>query len=177
MNLPTLVTFYRGGPDFRGRTLEDIWAWPDKRLETAHDYIQWLFPLPEPSFFNPDALLLDDDSLAAFQTDPVIQANLRTSFAVMLKFYGLTRAERDGRVTIGKAGDYPLRACQWLVPQNHNYRRITFMGEWSRWGLFALYIFQENAGGIEAWRRWGAAGCAPGTKERLLLLAFGPTAP
>ena len=60
-----LVAFYRGeAADYQGRTLHDIWNWNDRRLEDRHDYIQVLFPLPEPSQFNARAPLLDDAALA-----------------------------------------------------------------------------------------------------------------
>ena len=58
-----LVAFYRDGArDDEGRTLAEILAWDDDRLEEIHDFIQWLFPLPErsganrtgcPGFFGP----------------------------------------------------------------------------------------------------------------------------
>jgi hypothetical protein len=49
-----LLDFYRGvGADTEGRRLEDILAWPDDDLEEVHDFIQWLFPLPEPSRASP----------------------------------------------------------------------------------------------------------------------------
>ncbi len=35
----------------------EIWAWDDAALEDGHDFIQWLFPLPEPSAFVDDAPL------------------------------------------------------------------------------------------------------------------------
>ena len=45
-----VVAFYRlEAPDARGRMLHDIWRWDSARLETVHDYIQWLFPLDVPS--------------------------------------------------------------------------------------------------------------------------------
>ena len=56
-----LLRFYRlEGADARGRTLAEIWSWDAARLEGVHDYIQWLFPLPEPSAFNPQAPILTE---------------------------------------------------------------------------------------------------------------------
>ena len=37
------------GKDFKGRTLEDIWSFSDKEIETTHDFIQIVFPLAKPS--------------------------------------------------------------------------------------------------------------------------------
>lgn len=38
--------------DALGRKLHQILEWPDQRLESSHNYIQMLFPLPEGSPFN-----------------------------------------------------------------------------------------------------------------------------
>jgi hypothetical protein len=65
-----LLDFYRGqARDEDNRLLADLWAWSDADLEEVHDYIQWMFPLPEPSRFNLDAPLLTDDDIAAFRDD------------------------------------------------------------------------------------------------------------
>jgi hypothetical protein len=50
-----IVRFY--DPDVRakdalGRQHDEILAWPDSKLESLHNYIQMLFPLPEGSPFN-----------------------------------------------------------------------------------------------------------------------------
>ena len=66
-----LIAFYRGlAPDSEGRTLADLWAFSDREMEDIHDFIQWMFPLREPSRFNPDAPLLTAADIAAFQADP-----------------------------------------------------------------------------------------------------------
>ena len=52
-NNTQIIGFYSGTlPDHRGCCLHEIQKWADGQLETAHDYIQWLFPLPERSGFN-----------------------------------------------------------------------------------------------------------------------------
>jgi hypothetical protein len=51
-----LTDFYRGaGSDSEGRSLADLWNLSDDEMEDIHDFIQWMFPLREPSRFNPDA--------------------------------------------------------------------------------------------------------------------------
>ena len=70
-------------------TLDTILSWDDGRLEAVHDYIQWLFPLDEPSRFNPSAPLLTAHDRAAFR-DPELAANLRRALDRMLAFYGFT---------------------------------------------------------------------------------------
>ena len=52
---PFIVRFYgdEAAKDDEGRSLEDILKFKDNELEYHHDYIQVLFPLPEPSPINP----------------------------------------------------------------------------------------------------------------------------
>ncbi|MGH9411741.1 MAG: opioid growth factor receptor-related protein, partial [Vicinamibacterales bacterium] len=52
MKASVVVDLYSGGSDDEGRTLQQILAWDDDRLERAHDYIQWLFPTRQPSGVN-----------------------------------------------------------------------------------------------------------------------------
>lgn len=111
--MSALLEFYRGaGRDARGRTLAEIMAWDDARLEAVHDYIQWLFPLPEASAFNPDAPRLTQADIAAFHADPALREALAGSHAWMLRFY---RLPPPGA---------PF-APPWLTPGNHNYLRIS----------------------------------------------------
>lgn len=64
-----------------------MWTWDFEKLECAHDYIQWLFPLPERSAFNCDAPIVDEEVIQAFQSNPHLRQNLLRSFRVMLQFY------------------------------------------------------------------------------------------
>jgi hypothetical protein len=116
-----ITGFYRGtGTDCNGRTLADIWAYTDAELESIHDFIQWLFPLREPSQFNPDAPLLSETDIAEFRADPKLRENLQRSFEVFLAFLGL-RYE-NGRVS--EAPDFDRKSEVWRYP-NHNWLRIT----------------------------------------------------
>lgn len=117
-----LVHFYRGeSRDGEGRFLEEILSWNDEELEEVHNFVQWLFPLPEPSRFNPDAPLLSDEDMAAFRTDALLRDNLRKSFQRILSFLGLTLA--DGKVVAGP--NFSTRLPEvWATP-NHNWLRIT----------------------------------------------------
>jgi len=118
-----IVHFYRGGQDDDGRTLEEILNWPDDELESVHDFIQWLFPLPERSGANPSAPVLDAVTIEAFRHSEDLQQRLRQSFLRMLRFYGLSFHE--GRVQPG--GDFAARLSNWLTPGNHNHLRLTRM--------------------------------------------------
>jgi hypothetical protein len=118
-----LVEFYRGAArDSEGRLLKEMWDWSDDQLETRHDYIQWMFPLAEPSQFNRFAPLLTEEDIAAFREDAHLQAQLQKSFERILAFLGLSQGE-DGKVVEGPnfAGRMPE---VWSV-MNHNWLRIT----------------------------------------------------
>jgi hypothetical protein len=122
-----LLRFYRlEGPDAAGRTLTEIWAWDANRLETVHDYIQWLFPLPEPSAFNPQAPILTTETAGVFQREVELRQRLLRSFTCMLDFYGLALTSAPGdRPHVGLASEFATRLRGWLNPGNHNHLRLT----------------------------------------------------
>jgi len=118
----SIARFYRGGRDSEGRTLDEILAWDDERLEAVHDYIQWVFPSRRPSAVNPHAPLVTDDTVRAFETDDALRDRLRHALERMLRFYGLRW--RGGRVEIDQPA-FRARSPVWLTPGNHNHLRLT----------------------------------------------------
>lgn len=122
------MAFYRGhGRDHRGRLLSHILGFGFDELESHHDYIQWLFPLPEPSGANASAPLLTHDDIAAFTSDPGLGKALLNSFDLMLQFYGLERAAQGGEVEVARTSNFDQRSRWWLTPGNHNFLRISRM--------------------------------------------------
>lgn len=107
MAAPGAITaFLEGeGPDARGRTLFDVLAMDNGALEQTHDYIQWLFPLREPSGAVPDAPVLTDAEVEAIRDSGMAQIALAAATDRMDVFY---RATHD-----------------WLMPNDHNHLRIT----------------------------------------------------
>jgi Opioid growth factor receptor (OGFr) conserved region len=126
-NRSSLVAFYAGQmPDSEGRRIEDIWSWDYERLEYVHDYIQWLFPLNEPSAFNMKAPILDDQTIQAFKTNPDLRVRLIKSFKLMLKFYGLRCIDQSKtNIAIVRSEEYSERKVNWIRRGNHNYLRLT----------------------------------------------------
>jgi len=122
-----ILAFYRGqSPDSKGRMIEEIWSWDYQRLEYTHDYVQWLFPLEEPSQFNWRAPILDDNVVQAFRTNEQLRMRLLYSFKVMLQFYGLQCNEiSSGAIKITPSDEYLERKANWIEQENHNYLRIT----------------------------------------------------
>jgi hypothetical protein len=146
--VPILVQFYRGEKsDIRGRTIERIWQFTDLELEGFHDYIQWLFPLTEPSRFNSGAPILDQETVQAFRNSQTLRDRLRKSLEVMLHFYSLRLTTReDGSVVVEKMKDFAARRMIWLEPENHNHLRLTrILASLSLLGLepLALALFRS----------------------------------
>lgn len=125
MGESALLRFYRRrGSDDRGRTLEAIRAFRTERLEGTHDFIQWLFPLPEPSGANPAAPRLSHDDVAAFAADAALRDELRASLDVMLRFYGLERSGGPEAPRVERGANWRERSGEWLL-RPHNFLRIT----------------------------------------------------
>ena len=120
-----IIAFYSGTqPDHRGRYLHEIQEWPDDQLEGVHDYIQWLFPLPERSGFNMAAPVLTREDIQEFRTRPDLQEHLRVSLLRMMNFYGF-EARSGEHITVTRAPNLEAKATIWLSPSNHNHLRIT----------------------------------------------------
>ena len=101
-----LAAFLTGdGRDHAGRTFEDVLAFDDGALERRHDFIQWLFPLPEPSLAVPGAPVLTPDDIAALKASPKAQARMRQATERMAAFYA--------------------HGLHWRTRHDHNHLRIT----------------------------------------------------
>ena len=125
-NNQPIIEFYSGrSTDSEGRWLRDIRGWGFDRLESVHDYIQWLFPLRVRSQFNPDAPLLDETTINRFLGDEALRRELRASFEQMLAFYGFALSEEKGLPTVETGPDWEARQRQWLYFGDHNLLRIT----------------------------------------------------
>lgn len=93
------------GQDCSGRSFEDVLALDDAALERRHDFIQWLFPLPEPSRAVPGSPVLTEADVAALRASAVAQERLVAAGARLRAFY-----RANGR---------------WRQSYDHNHLRIT----------------------------------------------------
>ncbi|MFB9868769.1 opioid growth factor receptor-related protein [Vreelandella sulfidaeris] len=117
-----LLAFYRGeGHDHKGRLLKDIWVLSPFWLEHTHDYIQWLFPIPEAGRFNAFAPLLATEVQAAFESEASLRHHQQRSLDVMLDFFGLTRDDN----VITAQPTLSIQTHIWLKAGGHNHLRIT----------------------------------------------------
>lgn len=108
-----LADFYAGiAPTSSGLFFEDFLEMTDDELEECHDFIQWVFPLPVPSKFNPDAPLLTNDELEKIKRSN----NIEAAFTKMMNFYGLGYSDRS-EVNPSK--------WKWVRKNDHNFLRLT----------------------------------------------------
>ncbi len=123
----SIIAFYsRKSTDHKGRDLETILAYSDSQLEIVHDYIQWLFPLEEPSSVNAFAPLVGNDTKNAFRSESRLRNNLCRACARMLGFYGLWCDGKEGvSKVVSVRVDLKKRLENWLVSANHNHLRLT----------------------------------------------------
>jgi hypothetical protein len=162
-----LVDFHRGtGTDDQGRTLADLWRFSDEEFELIHDFIQWMFPLREPSQYNPRAPILIEADIAEFQANEVLRDNLRRSFEMFLAFVGLSYHEAK----VARAEDFEQKRQIWQYP-NHNWLRITrVLASTRTLGLdvesdaFFAFLKELRDGGAtgitnETFHYWNCAAC------------------
>lgn len=123
-----IVLFYDPqvhAPDLQGRTLNTVLSWPDTRLESCHNYIQFLFPIPEPSAFNNFAPAVDEDTYNAFRLRPELRASLKRSYLRILAFYGFQHNENSEEVYVSRTSRFSQAATRWVRRVDHNHLRIT----------------------------------------------------
>lgn len=132
-----LLDFYdpaTKGKDVGGRTLDQILAWRDTRLESQHDYIQILFPLPEGSIFNEWAPVVDEETYLYLRQDSTgFRRTMHRALTRMLAFYGFDIAWDQQDAAAGtwavsvtaKAGAENDCFPRWVRRMDHNHLRIS----------------------------------------------------
>ena len=103
-----IVRFYQGflTPSCR-HLISDIWElWPTLKFEEEHDFIQWIFPLDEPSSYNSKAPILTKEDIQEFRKDHCLQHNVMISVHVFMRFLYITSEF-------------------WCTDRDHNHLRIT----------------------------------------------------
>ncbi len=100
-----LFNFYTNkGETTEGFTFDEIIAWDNFWWDRSHKFIQWLFPLPEKSIFNPHAPLLDLETIAELERNEEFQNRFKDALYRYMVF---------------------LEEEDWLQTNNHNLMRIS----------------------------------------------------
>jgi hypothetical protein len=129
---PFIVAYF--DPDIRakdpsGRDLDDVLTYSDNQISRKHDFIQYLFPLPEESMVNPWAPLITKQVYEAFRDRDELRSELLQAFQRMLDFYGFTLSASES----GEAGTQIVPAqnfkeqskYSWRRAMDHNHLRLT----------------------------------------------------
>lgn len=123
-----LLAFLSGkGKGPKGLYISDVHKFSFEQLESNHNYIQWLFPIKTISVHN---LLAPIYKESVDYNTPIIMDNIKKSFEMMLRFYGLEYQNSQ----IVRRKDFE-KTKQWVTYNNHNYLRITRI-------LKSLMLFQ-----------------------------------
>ena len=82
-----IVGFLEGKtPDHRGRTLSMVLAFSDVQAEQTHDYMQWLYPLDEPSGLVRSVPVLSALNIDEMKKSKAAQADLITASESFFSF-------------------------------------------------------------------------------------------
>jgi len=106
--MSSILDFYSGKASECRFLISDVWSFSFQRLEEVHDYIQWIFPLDEPSAHNLSAPVLTKEDIETFRAEPVLRWRLMASVHTYMRFLHFT-------------------ATQWVTGFDHNHLRITRM--------------------------------------------------
>lgn len=117
--------------DSQGRSLDDVLAFSDNQISRYHDFIQYLFPLPEESMVNYRAPLITKEVYEAFRQRKELRLELRKALQRMLDFYGFTISTEDSGG--GKKNNQIVllpnfkekSKHSWRTSIDHNHLRIT----------------------------------------------------
>lgn len=107
-NSPTFISddFMRGDlKNTNGIHYLDILNFTLEELEKTHNYIQWIFPLPTVSQFQPSAPIISIRQIEELRKDKKILGNIMRATDRMAEFY--------------------LNSSHWLNHNDHNFLRIT----------------------------------------------------
>ena len=113
-----VIAFFHGGEDPLGRTFAEMLAYSFDRMEECHDYVQWVWPLHEPSMFASVFPVLDEEQAAVLAGSPTAQAHARAALAKFYAFWGLP-------ATPGGPYDAASNRLRWCRDGDHNLLRVT----------------------------------------------------
>ena len=93
------------GTDYQGRSIKRVWSFDDRQIDSTHDFIQWLFPLP----------LEKPWQLSRPTITPAGENKIRAS----------RKAMNNMNISQDWYLGFLSRNKRWLSNYNHNHLRIT----------------------------------------------------
>lgn len=121
-----LIKFYKGERNRNNVTLEEVWGFSDHELENIHNYIQWIFPIVEPDYWDRDTPKLSEKDIQIFKNSKLFKTKVVKSLIVMSKFWGFDiNYDNSGTLVMNKSESYNDKSKNWQTYMNHNFLRIT----------------------------------------------------
>jgi Opioid growth factor receptor (OGFr) conserved region len=119
------LDWYRDGTTnlYSQPPLNEILSWDDSRLEQIHNYIQWVFPLPELSMFAWAAPVVDREIFETFRNDVRLREQMDRAYQRIARFYGF-ELPATGTAALKIAFESPSQRS-WVRRMDHNHLRIT----------------------------------------------------
>ena len=122
------VTFLSSlSKDQSGRSVDDIHTWRAGKLESVHNYIQWIFPTKTRSAYNRSAPLMSNEDILFIRESFLLQTRLRLNWLLMR-----TRLYKLDRVYDKKAERFFLQYVQGMSNPifkanryDHNFARFS----------------------------------------------------
>ena len=91
-----ILDFFHGGVDPLGRTHDEMLAYSLERMEECHDYVQWMWPLHEPSAFAVVFPVLTRPQVAELSASAEARGRMLAGLARFRLFYGLPASAPAG---------------------------------------------------------------------------------
>ena len=116
-------------PDIHGRYLNDIWNFDNAKLESQHNYIQWIFPIMTVGMGDgAKTPRVTDHTRILLQKHPLllelIQQKMRLSLERMVTFWGQELEKRYSPNKIQPVVGQEAWQENWIV-KTHNYLRMS----------------------------------------------------
>lgn len=124
------LRFYRNEIPSRpaGAKIERIlndWIGDWVLLETHHGWVQWLFPLAEPSGANPDAPVLSEPERRIMSDDQMVRNRFMRAYALILDFWGI-RVRDWAKGTVCRLDEeHAAERLHNLDRSSHNHLRVS----------------------------------------------------
>ena len=103
--MSAILDFYQDKGLTEGRTFHQVLNLSDQELEGNCDWVQWMFPLPEPSKMQPGSPVATQADFDAIASSPVLKMRVLAALGRYIAFLDRTTA--------------------WRRPKDHNHLRIT----------------------------------------------------
>jgi len=84
-----VIQYFHGGRDPLGRTHDEMVSYSLERMEECHDYVQWMWPLHEPSAFAEVYPVLTEEQVSILRASEEARARMLASLRRFRLFYGL----------------------------------------------------------------------------------------